>query len=1017
MKEIQFKILLPIILMFFCVRLQAQEMQKTEVSAVVLNTKSKPVAGAVITADDKKTTASDSAGNFTLQVAPGSKLYINALGFQKQTVNVTAGLKVITLIPDVDLVQVAFKKVENRDLLGGVSYLNVPQLLEKNYYLSANEQLQSFLPGASAGVWGQASLTLVDGVPRDIGNVLPVEIDQVTLLKGAQAVALYGSQAARGVLLVTTKRGTSDVDAFKVRLNSGIFFPKGYPDYLNTPDYMTYYNEARTNDGLPKFYADREIRDATAGSNPLRYPDVDYYSSEYLKKSFNRYDVTTEFRGGNEKARFYANIGYYTLGSLLNVGAGKNESTSRFNVRGNVDIKFNNAITGRINTSMAFYDTKTAKGTYWASAATLRPNWYVPLIPVSALDNVNTFTGSQSYKSSQFLIDGQYILGGRQDQITTPFGALYTQGLEKYTARQFQFDAGLNFDLNKVLKGLSFNTLFGLDYYNTFNLSENINDYSTYVLNWNDIKTNPNEAGPDKIVSLASYGLLDKARRDRSLVDAYQRVTTYYTGQLHYNNTFGDAHNVSAMLLANAFLRQISEVYHGDGNANLGFQAGYNFKHRYYVDFTSNLAHSAKLESGNNNAISPVVTVGWRLSNEKFLAGSSIVNDLKITASAGILKTDMDFAQYFMYKGVYANGTNFRFNEGGPNQGLGTDITRGANPNLTFVERKELNLGLDATLFNRSLNVNASYFHIEMSGLPIRNTNAYPNYVSFGSTNFIPFENYDSNLYTGADLGISFNKRVGDVGINVGLSGTYVTTKALLRREVFLYDYLYRQDKPLDGIYGLQNDGLFMNQAQINASPVQTFGAVKAGDIKYVDQNGDGKIDNNDVVYLGRNNQPLYLGLNFTVKWKEFTMFVLANSSVGGFGNMSNDYFRVRQERKYSDIVKDRTIINTNANGEWEVTQLGTFPRLTTTSGDNNFRESDYWLYNRNAIRLAKVQLSYDLPASFFKGKFGRTVKDLGVYVSGFDLLTIAKKRKILETNVGAAPQNRFFNLGVKATL
>ncbi len=989
-------------LTLFCVELKAQQTGQVKVNATVLNSDGEPVQGASVISLGNELVSTDKSGNFSVNANPGSKLTITALGYQIISFVASSDTKVITLKSEADMVQVAYQKKDKSELLGGVSYIDVPTLLEKNYFLSANDNLSSFLPGFNGNIWGGASLVLVDGVPRDIGNILPTEIDQITLLKGAQAVALYGSQATRGVLMVTTKRGTSGQDAFKVRINTGIFTPRGYADYLGSSEYMSLYNEARKNDGLAPLYDAQTISNTASGTNPYRYPDVDYYSSDFLKKSYNRSDITTEFRGGNDKARFYANIGYYQLGSLLNVGTGKNESTSRFNVRGNVDIKFNKAITGKINTSLAFFDTKTAKGSYWSNAATLRPNWYTPLIPLSSLKNPNDASW-QSFKDSPFVIDGQYLLGGRQDLTTTPFGALYTQGLENYSSRQFQFDAGLNFDLNSTLKGLSFNTLFGLDYYNRFYLSENINDYSIHVPTWDS---------NDMITSLQKFGVVDKATRGRSINDAYQRLVTFYSGQFNYKNTFNQVHNVSGMLLVNAFLRQISEVYHGDGNANLGFQAGYNFKKKYYFDFTSALVHSAKLAPGKNNAFSPVVTLGWRLSQEKFLANSNIIDDLKLTATAGLLHTDMDFAEYFMYKGVYANGDAFRFNEG--RQANGTNITRGANPNLTFVQRKELNIGFEATLFKHLLHLTGSYYRIEMNKLPIRNANAYPNYVSFGSTNFMPFDNFDGNLYTGFDFGASVNKHVGKVSLNFGANGTYTQNKAIKRSEVYEWSYQTRINKPLDGVWGLMTDGFFMNQNQINTSATQTFGAIKAGDIKYIDQNGDGKIDNNDMVFLARTTPSFILGLHATAKWKNFTLFVLANGAFGGRGNKNNDYFRVRQERKYSEVVRDRTVINTNGAGEWEVTQLGSYPRLTTGSGDNNFRDSQYWLYDNSFINLAKVQLSYDFPGTIFKSK---VVKDMGIYVSGSDLLTIAKERKILQTNIGAAPQVRFFNLGLKATL
>ncbi|PJJ79242.1 SusC/RagA family TonB-linked outer membrane protein [Mucilaginibacter auburnensis] len=1011
MKIFKVNILLHLVLALFCLKLKAQQTKQGELNARVQNSKGEPVQGASVISLGNEITNTDKEGAFSIITTPGKRLVITALGYQSLTIDADTTLKLITLKSEADQVQVAFQKQDRSEILGGVSNFNVAEMLEKNYYMSTSDYLSSFLPGyngTNGNVWGSGTLTMVDGVPRDIGNVLPTEIDQITLLKGAQAVALYGSQASRGVLIVTTKRGTSGQDAFKVRFNAGVFTPRGYPDYVGAAEYMTLYNEARRNDGAGTLYDDVTINNTASGKNLFRYPDVNYYSSEFLKKSVNRADVTAEFRGGNEKARFYANMGFYQQGSLLNVGTGKDEGVSRFNVRGNLDIKFNKAITGKINASLAYYDTKTAKGNYWGNAATLRPNWYAPLIPLSAVENPND-PKWQTFKDSPFLVDGQYLVGGRQDMTTTPFGALYTQGLEKYSSRQFQFDAGLNFDLGSALKGLTFNTVFGLDYYNRFYLSENINDYSVQVATWN---------ANDKITNIQRYGLVDKASRGRSLTDAYQRLVTFYSGQFNYKNTFNKVHNVSGLLLVNAFLRQISEVYHGDGNANLGFQAGYNYDQKYYVDFTSNYVHSAKLESQNSNAFSPVVTVGWRMSKEKFLAKSSVVNDLRLTATAGILHTDMDFTEYFLFRSAYGNGDAFRFNEG--RQSNGTNVLRGANANLVFVQRKELNFGVDATLFNRLLQVNASYYRIEMNGLPLKNANAYPNYFVFGSTNFIPaIENYNNNLYTGFDFGASINKRVGQVGLNVGLTGTYINNKALKRREVYeaKWSYLSRVGQPVDGIWGLQSDGFFMNQAQINASPSQTGiagSSLRAGDLKYVDQNGDGKIDNNDIVYLARSTPSFILGLNITAKWKNFTLFMLLNGATGGKGNKTNDYFRVRQERKYSEYVRDRTIINKDVSGNWEVTQLGAYPRLTTTAGDNNFRDSDFWLYDNSYINLSKVQLSYDFPTGVIKSKI---VKNLGVYVSGFDLLTISKNRKILQTNIGAAPQLTFFNLGVKATL
>lgn len=997
------------------IEINAQGSKKTDVTGVVLDSQGKPVVGAVVfSTSDKVSVATTESGEFTILATDNALLQVSALGYQIKTVVANPQLKTVTLTPEAELVNVLFNKVDKNDILGGVSYLNVSELMEKNDMNSSGVNIAALLPGLNGNIWGSNNLVLVDGIPRDLGNLNASEIEQITVLKGAAAVALYGSIGAKGILLITTKRGTSESNSFKLRANTGIFVPKTYPKYLGSAEYMTLYNEARVNDGLAAKYSPEEIYNYASGENPYRYPDVDYYSSDYLKKFSRRTDAAAEFRGGNERARFYANIGFYNSNSLLNVGKGKNESISRFNVRGNLDIKINDFISSKINTSMAFYNTSFAKGNYWSQASTLLPNRYAPLIPISYLEQTDVNSWNQ-VNADPFLIDGKYLLGGSLLQPTNPFADLYTQGHEKYTSRQYQFDASLNFNLASVVKGLSFDTQFGVDYYSRYYLNEDINSYAVYDVTWNDY------AGYDQISSLNKINE-NKATRGRTLDRNYQYQKTFVTGKFNYKNTFGNVHNVTGLLLASAYQQTISETYHRLSNANLGFQASYNYGQKYYADFTGNLVHSSRLAPGHREAISPTFSLGWRISKEKFMSDVKFIDDLKLTGSIGTLNTDIDLNNYFMYKAVFMNrtvtsgvdgGANFQWNELRLIQG--TDIRRWGNDNLDFVKRKEINLGLEATLFNKLLRVSGSYFRTKMEGMPIQKVNSAPNFFVYGAnTNLLPYENYDNNLYSGFDFSVTANKKVDKVDLTLGVVGTYSTGKATKRSENFAFDYLTRVGKPVDAIWGLVSNGLFMSQSEINdpATPTQ-YGTLKPGDIKYVDQNNDGKIDGKDAIYLGRSSAPFIYGINLTAKWRSFTVFALLNGQLGGYGLKSNDYYKVRGDRKYSEVVRGRTTIGTNENGEMVVTKLGNFPRLTTLGNDNNFQDSDYWMYKTDFIRLGQVQLSYEIPYHLYQGSF---IKNMGVYINGADLLTIAKERKVLETNIGSSPQSRFFNVGVKAT-
>lgn len=1003
MKYIKTGILLCALLVLFNVNSSAQEAIKKTIKVVVVDTQGEPVSGAVIVNDkDKSRISTNNHGEFTINATTDNLLSIEAEGYIGKVVVASLELKKIELIKiKSDLVQVAFNKVDKSDLLGGVSYLNVQDLLKKNYYTYSLDNLSAYINGFSGNIWGMDSyVVLVDGIPRDANNVTPTEIDQISVMKGVAATALYGSRGAKGVISITTKRGQIKDQEVKFRVNSGIYVPKSYPEYLGSAEYMTLYNEARANDGLTPLYNKDVIYNSASGSNPYRYPSVDYYSSDYLKKSYNRTDATAEISGGNERTRFYTNIGFQHNNSLLNVGQAKKDNSSRFNLRGNIDVKLNDYITSRVNASASYYDTQNAFGNYWSNAARLRPNRYSPLIPVSYIEQSDA-ASTLLVNNSMNLIDGKYLLGGTQLDQTNPFADMYAGGYNKYTSRQFQFDASVDFNLSKALKGLSFTTEMGVDYSDSYNESFN-NTYAVYEASWN------NYSGTDMITSLTKYNE-DKISGAQNLSGSWQRQTMFFSGQFNYKNSFEKAHNVSAVLLAHGYQQQESSVYHRTSNANLGLQTSYNYLQKYYVDFTGAAVHSAKLAPGKRNALSPTLSLGWRLTNEEFMPKTDVLNDLKLTASAGILNTDLDISNYYMYESIYtqSNGTWWGWKDGITLQS--TDAVRGENKDLTFSKRKEINVGFEAALLNNALNINASYFTSRMDGLITQASNVFPSYLYtyYPTSSFIPYINYNNDKRNGFDFSANFNKRVGETTITLGLVASYYETKAAKRSENYEYAYQKREGKPLDAIFGLQNEGFFKDNEDIASHATQSYGVVKPGDIKYKDQNGDGVIDNKDEVYLGRGGwygAPLTLGANLTVKWKNLSLFVLGTGGYGANATKSSSYNWVYGDGKYSDVVRDRW---TEATKE-----TATYPRLTTLSGDNNFRASDFWMFKTDRFNIAKVQISYDLPAKMLSGTF---IKGIGVYISGSDLLTISKERKQLEMNVGSSPQNRFYNLGLKA--
>ncbi|MDR4932180.1 SusC/RagA family TonB-linked outer membrane protein [Segatella bryantii] len=902
-------------------------------------------------------------------------------------------------VADTAEVKVAFGSKAKSELLGGISAVDMKDLTQKNYNTYSLDALQAYAGGYNGQLWNMGeALILVDGVPRDANNVNPSEINQITFLKSASAVVLYGSRAAKGAVLITTKRGHADGLKVSVRGNVSLFTPKEYPTFLGAAQYMSLYNESLVNDGDKPAFTDTDIYNFASGRNPYRYHSNDFFSKDYLKKSYTRYEGQAEFEGGGKYAHFYAQVGFYHQGDLINFGEGKDNHTNRLNFRGNIDLRLNDWITGWVNSSASFYDLRGDRSNYWSKSATLRPtskNALSPLLPISMM-NPDVVDMMKMIRNSSNVIDGQYLIGGTLTDQSNPFADMYAAGYNTYTSRQLQFDAGIKFDLNKVLKGLSFTTQVAIDYNTSYNASIQ-NEYAYYIPTWS------NQNGYDEIISLEKK-MIDKFTANQNVSDSHDKQTIFFSGQFDWARQFNQ-HAVGATLLAHAYQLSNDGEYHHTSNANLGLNLNYNYAHRYYADLSMAAVHSAKLAEGHRGAISPVGTLGWRLSEEKFMEGTKgWLDDLKLTASYGVVNEDLDLEKYYMYDDIFtATGTWWGWSESA-NAMQTSDSQRGENVDLGFIKRKEFRFGLDASFGKGLVKLNANYFNVKFDGLVITPEANFPSYYHtyWPVSTFLPNYNYNIQNRSGFDFTVDFHKNLGEVDLQAGVTGMYVTNKNSRVSELVEYDWQKSEGARIDAIRGYQCLGFFADEADIAANATVND-KTKPGDLKYKDQNKDGKIDSKDRVVLGHWNPDFYLGFHFTAKYKGFTFFMNWTGDFGGMGLKNNEYAWCYGERKYSDM----------ALGRWtpETANSATYPRLTASNNDLSFVDSDFWTYKTSALRLNKVQFTYDFPANMFAGKW---INGLSVYVSGNSLLTIAKERKYMETSVGSAPQTRSYNLGVK---
>mgnify|MGYP000845330286 CR=1 FL=1 len=902
-----------------------------------------------------------------------------------------------------DSVNIAFKKIDANNVVGVVGTLNADRINEDDNTVWAS----GVFAGRALGMLGNTNirgigisidvadltgsgtlsgnaLFVVDGLPRDVEGLRLSEVESISVLRDVNASVLYGSSAINGIVLITTKRGKIGENRKNISLSYGIETPLELPKYLNSADYMEYFNLARENDGLtPQF--GQEMIDNYRRGNKYRYPDVDYYSSEYVK-SFRPYvDATGEFSGGNKAAKYYLNFGMNSVGSWLNFGEGANARYNRFNVRGNVDLSIIDWIDTSIDATASFLNNKGARGNYFSDAASIRPHEYAPLIPISLIDPENPLLLGRKND-----VEGLYLLGGSINRQTTPFGHGYSGGQYENVARKFSFNNRINFNLDMLTEGLSFHTNLSFDYFTRFDQTVS-NGYSVYVPQWETVN---NE---DKIVGLTQYGA-DTRPGTQVVGNTYFRRRIGFYGLFDYDRTFDDLHHVSGSLLGyGSHFKELGD-FQGVKHAHAGLRLAYTYGSRYAVDFSSAYVNSVKLAPGNRGGFSPSIGLGWIMSSEDFMSSVDNVDFLKMRLSGGMLNSDLPISGFFLYDDLYGTSGSYNWYEGTRSRS-GVMSHRERNYELGLAKRKEVNVGLEGLFFNRLIGIDANFFHNIYSDLVVRPATRYPAYY----TDFMPYENFEKDSYTGFELGLSVNKTVGDWKFMVGINTLYVTSKRLIVDEVYEDAYRYRAGYPKDATFGLEAIGLFKDQADIDNSPVQSFGPVRPGDIKYKDQNGDGVIDNTDEVYLRRWQAPFSGGLQVKIAYRNISLYALSEGRSGSDTFMEGDYYWVDGNKKYSEVVLN----------SWtpETAETATYPRLSSVANSNNHRRSTYWLYNNDYLQVRTIQLTYQFPESITNAL---NLNHFDLFVNASNPCQFAPNRKIRETRVGGNPYSRAFTIGLR---
>ena len=916
-----------------------------------------------------------------------------------------------------ELVNLPFRKAGKDQIVSAVSKLDVSKIREYDHNVWINDATTGRVVGlmgannirgigvgidvaseTGTGTQSGNTLFIVDGLPRDISTLRMSEVESITVLKDVNAAVLYGTQAINGVIMITTKRGYEGKSQANVNFNYGLRSPIEIPSYMGSADYMTWYNQARVNDGLSPLYSDAEIENYRSG-NPYRYPSTEFYSDQWLRKFKNYYDVNAEFSGGNKNVKYYVNTGFNSQGSLIDFGQWKSARNNTINVRTNIDLKINDWIDTEVDATALFRDNKTGRGNYWNAAYTTRPNLYAPLLPINLIDSESSVLLARKND-----VNGEFIFGGTSSYTSSAFSNGYAGGLFNGIGRRYTFNDRLNFDLSAITEGLSFHTNMSFDYGIFYNETV-YNSVSVYQPTWAE-----NE---DKITAITQIGS-DSRPGTKTVANPYYQRRMGFSSTLSYDRTFNDVHHVTANVLAftNQYKWRASsdntsettgdeEQFQGLKQAHLGFQASYAFDKRYVIDFSGNYANSVKLAPGHNREFSPTVGVAWIVSNEEFLKDSPVVDYLKLHASGGILKGDIGIDGFFLYDAIYGSSGTFYWNDSGRSQS-GRIASRGGNENLQLERRNEITGGIEGMLFGNTLGFEVNAFYEKYSGQVVRANTLWPGFYSA----YTPYENYNVDSYRGIEAGLSINKQWGDFSLFAAANILYVMSNMDVRSEIHDEDYLYRVGHPVDGTWALEALGLFQSEAEIASSPTQTFGNVRPGDIKYKDQNGDGKIDDNDQVFVRKWNPPFSGGVQLKLGYKGLTLYAIGNAYWGkDYATfIENNYYWVDATDPYPTHVKDSWTPQ-NPNAKW--------PALTTASADNNNRRSTFWMYDNSFFQLRKVQLSYSLPTRLCNKML---MSGLELFVDSSMPIQVAPNRVYRQTTVNGEPSYRTYSAGLRAS-
>lgn len=966
-------------------------------------------------------TITDADGNFTIpEVEAG--IYNLRASFIGYSAMVVEGVEVsdnqtttinIALQPSVvgldEVVVVGYGTQRREEITGAVSSIDGEEL---NQVPTANitNNLGGRIPGliavnsdgspgsgSSISVRGastfgdNSALIVVDGIVRESFEYIdPNSIESVTVLKDASATAVYGSRAANGVVLVTTKRGHVGDPVFSYNMSTGVQQPTTYPRLLNAYEFARTRNQALANEGEPIQYSEEMLEEIGAG----RIIGTDWYG-ESLKKQSLQMQHNLNVRGGSDAIKYFLSAGYVHQDGMYD-----RINFHSYYARSNVDATVNNNLT----ISADFDLSRRNRNGSGYSAGEI----FSDIIGANPLDHAYNPDGTIAYTNEMHPIE-QINTGYNRETVDVAHTTLSIEQKVPFVE--------------------------GLSAVGTVSLGRESGTGKLYRM---PIRMNRQDESGNTLEIYSTGGYNGKTALNQ---DSYSYNAATLIARMNYSRTFGE-HDVDAFGLFEQFDARwrdmygfrtnfpadgLDEMFFGgeqekdasggsfsDGRRSFVGRINYGYKNRYLLQASLRADGSVAFPQSKKYGFFPAVSIGWRVSEEPFMSNNAnldFIDYLKIRASYGVIGNDRNVyvgrEPTFQFLQVYTpTGTLVSGGTGLSSVGPGVL----PNPSVTWETASNYDLGMDGSLWQSKLEFEVGGFYKRTSNILLTRIRSVPE--TFGAQ--LPAENYAVVDNRGVELSLSHNNDVGRLNYFLSLNGSYTQNKVItLDEPANLPESLRQTGRPLGFIVGYKAIGFFQSDAEVVEYLPQFGGGQKAGDVKYADINGDGVVDVNDRTIISMNNNiPKFIGgltLGGAYRGLDFNVLVQGAAKVSRLlTGEARTFFLNGSRNTYVNLLDYWTPDNPDA----------LYPRPTEGADVNNTRDSNLYLRDGKYLRLKSVNLGYTLPASVLESIGGERMR---IYISATNLFHLDSKLNMFDPEMPSGrgayyPQQRSFNIGLNLT-